>query len=82
MIYTKKIAYSLIVILAILMISGCSRKAEEVKKNLEQPLEDAADYIPKEVDLNKKMQSDIQSATDKENERLQKILDGSSTNNQ
>lgn len=71
----KKLVNLSLVILSILVVSGCSEKAKEVKKNLEKPIEDAADYIPKEVDLNNKMQSDIQSATDKENERLQKNLD-------
>ena len=79
--YTKKLTYP-VVILAIFIVSGCSKKTDEVKKNLEQPIEDAANYIPKEVDLNKKMQGDIKNATDKENERLQKTLAENSTDNQ
>ena len=77
----KKIVYLLAITIFTLAVYGCSGKAKEVKEKLEEPIEDAADYIPKEVELNKRMQGDIQNVVDKENERLQKILDEGNAEN-
>lgn len=78
----KKLAYILAMTLFALAVSGCSGKIKEAKETIEKPIKDVSNYIPKEIELNKRMQNDIQNATGKENERLQKSLEDSGTNNQ
>lgn len=73
----KKILFSNIFFSAILL-SGCA--GSDVKKAAEQPIEDAANYVPEMVDINKKAQEDIKSAVNKENERLQNSLNESMGN--
>jgi cyclophilin family peptidyl-prolyl cis-trans isomerase len=69
----KKISLSAIIIPAVIILAGCTNSGE-IKKTVKQPIEDASDYVPKMVDINKKAQEDVNSAVDKENERLNNIL--------
>jgi cyclophilin family peptidyl-prolyl cis-trans isomerase/outer membrane murein-binding lipoprotein Lpp len=69
------------VIFAVVMLAGCSN-AGEVKKAAEQPINDAANYVPGMVDINRKAQEDVNSAVNKENERLNNTLNENNMGNE
>jgi cyclophilin family peptidyl-prolyl cis-trans isomerase len=69
---SKKITL-LIAFTSILLFSGCAGTGE-VKKTVEQPVEDASKYVPKMVDINKKAQEDVNSAVNQENDKLNNAL--------
>ena len=73
----KKILMA-IVVFASLILAGCANSGE-VKKTVEQPIKDAANYVPEMVDIKEKAQEDVNSAVNQENERLQDTLNESST---
>ncbi len=79
----KKVKYLLALSIFVLTVSGCSDedRTEKDPDKIPNPVEDPGGYVPGMVDLNKKMQSDIQSATDKENGKLQKALDENNPEN-
>ncbi|HRZ95453.1 MAG TPA: peptidylprolyl isomerase [Candidatus Moranbacteria bacterium] len=68
----KKILLSISIIFLAALLSGCV--GSDVKKAAEQPIEDAANYVPEMVDINKKAHEDTNNAVNKENERLQNAL--------
>jgi cyclophilin family peptidyl-prolyl cis-trans isomerase len=65
------------IIFSTVLLSGCI--GTEVKKTVEQPIKDAANYVPEMVDINKKAQEDVNSAVSQENERLQNTLNEGET---
>jgi cyclophilin family peptidyl-prolyl cis-trans isomerase len=69
----KKISLLAFIIPAAVMLAGCTNSGE-IKKTVEQPIEDASNYVPEMVDINKKAHEDVNNAVNKENERLQNTL--------
>ena len=60
----------LLPLLAMLVLSGCSNKKDEIANPILDPVGNAADMI----DLKNQMQQNIQNSTEKENERLNNTL--------
>jgi cyclophilin family peptidyl-prolyl cis-trans isomerase len=77
----KKILPMAIVVFAAVVLAGCANSGE-VKKTVEQPIEDASSYVPKMVDINQKAQQDVNSAVDKENQNLNNALNESNMENE
>ena len=69
-----------IVVFAALMLAGCANSGE-VKETVEQPIKDAANYVPEMVDIKKKAQEDVNSVVSQENERLNNSLSESNVEN-
>jgi cyclophilin family peptidyl-prolyl cis-trans isomerase len=69
----KKRLLLVVIIPVLAMLAGCANSGE-VKKEVTQPIEDAANYVPQMVDINKKAQEDINNLVNKENNRLQNTL--------
>lgn len=59
-------------IFSMVFLSGCT--AKEAKETVEQPVEDASNYVPEMMDINKKAHEDINNAVNKENQHLQDSL--------
>ena len=66
----KKTAVLITSIFLITAFSACSQKEEKSIDTIPNPISDPAGHIPGMVDINKKAAQDIQSAVDKENEKL------------
>lgn len=62
-----------VIVFVSIMLAGCASSGE-VKKTVEQPIKDAADYVPEMVNIKEKAQEDVNSAVDQENERLNNTL--------
>lgn len=79
----KKLVYLLLMGFFVISVSGCSGKNETSKNSdkIPNPVKDPAGYIPDMVNLNDRMKNNIKNATDKENERLQKSLEGNDQEN-
>jgi cyclophilin family peptidyl-prolyl cis-trans isomerase len=78
----KKISFFLLIISFAIILSACSQKEEKAKNAIPNPISDPGGYIPGMVDLNKKAQEDIQNSVDKENEKLNNILNENNMNEQ
>jgi cyclophilin family peptidyl-prolyl cis-trans isomerase len=77
---SKKTAI-LAVFASILFFSGCAGTGE-VKKTVEQPVEDASNYVPKMVDINKKAREDVNNAVNQENDKLNNVLNENDMGNE
>lgn len=75
----KKILFSGVIFCSI-VLAGCAGTGE-VKETVEQPVEDASNYVPQMVDINKKAHEDINNAVKQENKRLQNALGEGNTGN-
>jgi cyclophilin family peptidyl-prolyl cis-trans isomerase len=72
----KNIIMLLVLLASVIVISGCGNKeADKTDENkIPNPIEDPGGYVPGMVGLEEKAKQDIQSATNKENERLNNAL--------
>lgn len=76
MVKTKVVILSL----AILFLAGCSGGNQGESPKNEAPQKQDSGYLQGMVDINKKAQSDIQNATNAENNRLESTLNDNETN--
>ena len=74
----KKTAVLLISIFLVVILSACSQKRDTISNPITDPVGHASDM----VDLNKKAQEDIQSSVNKENEKLNNLLNENNMNEQ
>lgn len=75
----KKLLKLFLVILAIAFLSGCGHSEPAKVENQEEikipnPISDPGGYTPGMIDLKKKMENDINKATNIENSQRKKIL--------
>lgn len=78
----KKVIIIVFITIFAIILSACSTNSTEKKETIPNPISDPGGYIPEMVDLNKKAQEDIQNAVDKENAKLNNMLNENNMNEQ